>query len=188
MALVDERRKTLSARLDNTRFRVELEATKHARTASTEVATMARPCLSEGQRPFPQIREAARLGMCVRKLAPCTELAPSTEQEAAKAWKHAWEEAETEYAEKETKLANQLETDRLKLEHDLAEVTKSKEEEFEELIREEVERREVRARAPAPPRHRAPLPPPNLVSCTSLRPPLQMPTPLRALLRRSCQR
>lgn len=41
MALVDERRKTLSARLDNTRFRVELEATKHARTASTTVATMA---------------------------------------------------------------------------------------------------------------------------------------------------
>lgn len=37
MALVDERRKTLSARLDNTRFRVELEATKHAHTASTEV-------------------------------------------------------------------------------------------------------------------------------------------------------
>eukprot|EP00964_Phaeocystis_antarctica_P062558 scaffold37491_cov36-Phaeocystis_antarctica.AAC.1 len=127
MALVDERRKTLSARLDNTRFRVELEATKHAHTASTE-------------------------------LAPCTELAPSTEQEAAKAWKHAWEEAETEYAEKETKLANQLETDRLKLEHDLAEVTKSKEEEFEELIREEVERREVRARAPTLPI----LPPPNL--------------------------
>ena len=73
MALVDERRKTLSARLDNTRFRVELEATKH---------------------------------------------------EAAKAWKHAWEEAESEYAKKETKLANQLEMDRLKLERDLAEVTK----------------------------------------------------------------
>ena len=34
--------------------------------------------------------------------------------------------------------------DRLKLAHDLAEVTKSKEEEFESLIREEVERREVR--------------------------------------------
>ena len=66
MALVDERRKTLSARLDNTRFRVELEATKHARTASTEVATMARPCLMEGQGLSPQIREAARLGMCVR--------------------------------------------------------------------------------------------------------------------------
>ena len=66
MALADERRKTLSARLDNTRFRVELEATKHARTASTEVATMARPCLMEGQGLSPQIREAARLGMCVR--------------------------------------------------------------------------------------------------------------------------
>merc|ERR1740115_391525 len=33
--------------------------------------------------------------------------------------------------------------DRLKLAHDLAEVTKSKEEEFESLIREEVERRET---------------------------------------------
>ena len=98
-----------------------------------------------------KFREVARLGICLRWLAPCTERAPSTEQEAAKAWKHAWEEAETEYAEKETKLANQLETDRLKLEHDLAEVTKSKEEEFEELIREEVERREVRARAPTLP-------------------------------------
>ena len=44
-------RTKLSARLDNTRFRVELEATKHARGASTEDGTRAHPCLSARASP-----------------------------------------------------------------------------------------------------------------------------------------
>ena len=73
MALADERRKTLSARLDNTRFRVELEATKHERTAGTEVATM-EPRLIESHSHcsvlgWRIVTYAARLGMCLRRRA-----------------------------------------------------------------------------------------------------------------------
>lgn len=74
--------------------------------------------------------------------------------------------------------------DRLKLAHDLAEVTKSKEEEFESLIREEVERREVRHSWPALPAYVALLQHLHVLTLHLLNPP---PSP-HSQFRRSCQR
>ena len=92
VALAEEKRKVLSARMDNTRWRVEAERAK---------------------------------------------------AEAGKAWKSAWESAEHEHSKREAQVAAQMEADRRKLEVKLRQTLEERDSEMEQLIKEEVDRREA---------------------------------------------